>query len=60
MATSIFDLDRRVTEIEVRLEEVLQLVERIIDHILPQSFSEEYRAQNAEALRAWPDTMRDA
>jgi hypothetical protein len=58
VATGIFNLDRRVSELEMRHEEVLQLVERLIDHVLPQSFSEEYRAQNAEALRAWPDTRR--
>jgi hypothetical protein len=49
----------RLDGLEERVEEVLQLVERIIDHILPQSYSLAYRTENAEALHAWPKEARN-
>jgi hypothetical protein len=51
--------DQRLDRLEEQVDTLFQLVERLIDHVLPQSFSEEYRAENAQALRDWPSKTGD-
>jgi hypothetical protein len=52
---TMISTEKRLDELEQLLETVLQLVERLIDHVLPSpNFSEEYKAENAQALMDWP------
>ena len=50
------DTAERLDLLDARIEEVLQLVERLIEHVLPnETQSDEYRAENAQALNDWPE-----
>ena len=53
-------IEERLDGLESRVEEVLQLVERLIDHVLPKdSYCDGYKVENTQALVDGPE-VRDA
>jgi hypothetical protein len=50
----------RLDKLEEQLETVLQLIPRLIDHVLPPlTQTSEDRRKNARALLAWPNRVED-